>query len=102
MGENPLKYSLLVETYERIEATTKRLEMTGYLVDLFTKSDREVIDKVIYLTQGKLYPDYLGIELGMAEKLIIRSISLAAGVSTHEIDKIFKELGDVGRTAEQA
>ncbi|MCD6409631.1 MAG: ATP-dependent DNA ligase [Candidatus Verstraetearchaeota archaeon] len=97
-----MKYSLLVETYEKIEATTKRLEMTGYLVDLFAKSDREVIDKVIYLTQGKLYPDYLGIELGMAEKLIIRSISLAAGVSTHEIDKIFKELGDVGRTAEQA
>ncbi|MEM2669736.1 MAG: hypothetical protein QW188_06865, partial [Candidatus Bathyarchaeia archaeon] len=52
-----MDYSLVTEVYEKIESTTKRLEMTDYLVDLLKKTPKEVIDKVVYLTQGKLYPD---------------------------------------------
>lgn len=74
-----MEYSLVTEAYERIESTTKRLEMTDYLVDFFKKTPKDVIDKVVYLTQGKLYPDFMGIELGVAEKLAIRAIAKASG-----------------------
>jgi len=97
-----LKYSLIVDAYEKIEATTKRLEMTAYLVDLLKHSDPSSIDKVVYLTQGKLYPDYIGVELGMADKLVLRSIALAAGASLSDVEKIYKDKGDVGETAEHA
>jgi len=56
-GESGLKYWLVAEAYEKIEQTSKRLEMTDYLVDLLKKTPKSAIEKVVYLTQGKLYPD---------------------------------------------
>ena len=64
-----MDYDVIAESYEKIEATTKRLEMTDLLVDLLKKTSKEVISKVVYLTQGKLYPDFTGVEMGIAEKL---------------------------------
>jgi len=96
-----LDYSLVTETYEKIEKTTKRLEMTDYLVDFFKKTPKEVIDKVVYLTQGKLYPDFVGIEIGMAEKLAIKAIAKASGRKESEIEKDLAETGDLGETAQK-
>ena len=77
---NPsLKYSLIAGAYEKIEATTKRLEMTDHLVKLLRETPKDVIDKVVYLTQGKLYPDFIGIEIGIAEKLAVRAVAKATG-----------------------
>ena len=72
-----MRYSLIADAYEKIEATTKRLEMTDYLVELLKNTPKELIDKVVYLTQGKLYPDFMGIEIGVAEKLAIRAIAVS-------------------------
>ena len=96
-----MRYSEIVEVYEEIEATTKRLEMTDYLVKLFKKTPKELVDKVVYLTQGKLYPDFVGIELGIAEKLAIRAISQAYNTMTDEVEEKFKELGDLGLVAKE-
>ena len=96
-----MEFSVLAEAFERIEATTKRLEMMEYLVDLFKRTPPEIIDKVVYLTQGKLYPDYLGMpELGIADKLAMRAISMASGRPVAEVEKAYKELGDLGKVAE--
>jgi len=95
-----LLYSVLVEFYERIEATTKRTEMTAHLVELFKRSPPEVIDKVIYLTQGKLCPEYVGLELGVAEKLAMRALSMATGASVRELERLYGKMGDLGKVAE--
>ncbi len=95
-----MRYSTLVETYEKIESTSKRTEMTTYLVVLLKKVPHEIIDKVIYLTQGKLRPDYEGIEFGVAEKLAMRALAQAAGVSIREVEKAVRKLGDIGSVAE--
>ncbi len=96
-----MDYSLITEVYEKIESTTKRLEMTDYLVDLLKKSPYEIIDKVVYLTQGKIYPDFVGIELGMAEKLAMRAISLSYGIPVEKIEEHYQKSGDLGTTAEE-
>ena len=96
-----MDYSLLVDVYERIESTTRRLEMTELLVSLFKKTPPNVIDKVVYLTQGRLYPEYVGIELGVAEKLALRALALASGVSLEEVEAELKKSGDIGVTAER-
>jgi len=96
-----LDYSLVTEAYEKIEGTTKRLEMTDYLVEFFKKTPKEVIDKVVYLTQGKLYPDFMGIEIGMAEKLAIKAIAKASGRRESEIEKDLAKTGDLGETAQK-
>jgi len=97
-----MEYRVIAETYERIEATTKRLEMTDYLVELFHKTPPEIIDKVIYLTQGKLYPDFVGIELGLAEKLAMRAITKATGIREKKLEEMLKKYGDLGSVAQEA
>ncbi len=68
-----------------MEATTKRLELTQHLVDLFKTTPRESISKIVYLIQGKLRPDFEGIELGVAEKLAIRAIAKSSGSPVRKI-----------------
>ncbi|MEM4700461.1 MAG: ATP-dependent DNA ligase [Candidatus Nezhaarchaeales archaeon] len=94
-------YSELVAVYEGLERTTKRLEMTDILSSFLKKVPPTLIDKVVYLTQGKLYPDFVGVELGIAEKLALRSIAEAAGVSVKVVEEEFKREGDVGKAAEK-
>jgi len=96
-----LKYSVLADSYEKIEATTKRLEMTDYLVELLKTTPKDILDKVVYLTQGKLYPDFVDIEIGIAEKLAIRAVSKATGRSEKEIKEDLKTTGDLGETAQK-
>ncbi|MEM2864031.1 MAG: ATP-dependent DNA ligase [Candidatus Bathyarchaeia archaeon] len=95
-----LRYSEIVDVYERVESTTKRLEMTSLLVELLRKSPKESIDKVVYLTQGKLYPDFVGLEIGVAEKLAIKALAIVAGKSEDIVEEKLKELGDLGKVAE--
>src|SRR5215467_4059506 len=96
-----MQYSRLVEAFSRMEATTKRLEITLTLVSLLEDTPSKVIDKVVYLTQGQLYPDYLGVELGIAEKLAIKSIAKASGTSEARVIADYKQEGDLGITAEK-
>jgi DNA ligase-1 len=95
-----LRYSAIAEAYERIEATTKRLEMTDLLVDLLRNTPKEVIDKVAYLTQGRIYPDFVGIEIGVAERLAIKALSRASGRRESEIEENLKKTGDIGDAAQ--
>lgn len=95
-----MKYSIITDTYAKIEATSKRLEMTEYLVQLLKRTPTGLIGKVAYLTQGKLYPDFVGIELGMAEKMVISAIARTIGVSKQKIVQVYNTSGDLGSTIE--
>jgi len=96
-----LKYAEIAEAYEKIEATTKRLEMTDLLVDLLKRTPKEIIDKVVYLTQGKIYPDFVGVEIGVAERLAIKALARASGRRESEIEEDLKKSGDIGETAQK-
>lgn len=93
-----MRYLRIAESYEKIEATTKRLEMTDYLVDLLKQTPKDIIDKVVYLTQGKLYPDFVGLEIGVAEKLALRSVAKATGRNETDVETNMKKVGDLGET----
>ncbi len=96
-----MDYAVIADAYEKIEATTKRLEMTDLLVDLLKKTPKNVIDKVVYLTQGKLYPDFVGLEIGVAEKLAIKALARASGRRQSEIEDELRKSGDIGETAQK-
>ena len=97
-----LSFSIVAECYEKIEATTGRIEMTMLLVDLFRRTPPDVIDKVAYLTLGQVAPEFAGVELGLGEKLVIRAIATATGMPQQKVAETMKRLGDVGKTAEWA
>jgi DNA ligase-1 len=96
-----LRYSLVAEAYEKIESTTKRLEMTDYLVGLLKKTPKDIIGKVVYLTQGKLYPDFAGIEIGIAEKLAVKAVARGTGQKESTIEESLRKIGDLGEVAEK-
>jgi DNA ligase-1 len=96
-----LKYAEIAEAYEKIEATTKRLEMTDLLVGLLKNTPKEIIDKVVYLTQGKIYPDFVKLEIGVAERLAIKALAKASGIKESEIEEDLKKTGDLGETAQK-
>ena len=95
-----MDYAIIANAYEKIEATTKRLEMTDLLVNLLKKTPKDTISKVVYLTQGKIYPGFVGIEIGVAEKLAIKALIRASGRRQKEIEKDLEKSGDIGVTAQ--
>ncbi|MEM3807612.1 MAG: DNA ligase, partial [Nitrososphaerota archaeon] len=96
-----MDFSKLVEYYEQLESTTKRLEMRDILIQLFNEADEKEVDKIAYLTLGILYPAYVGIELGVAEKLAIRAIKAVTGVEETKIENLLNKVGDLGQVAEE-
>src|SRR3989442_8994354 len=97
-----MQFARLVDVYEKIEATTKRLEMTELLVGLLRETPKEDLDKVVYLTQGRIHPDYAGIELGLAEKMVMRVLAHATGLDETRVARLWKEKGDLGLVAQEA
>ncbi len=94
-------FSELVSYYEKIEKTSSRIEMTNLLVELLKATPPEIIDKVVYLTVGEIYPPFVGIELGVADKLALRAVRLASGASEREVQEAYSKLGDVGLVGEK-
>ena len=94
-----MEFEILADAFSKMESTTKRLELTQHLVDLFQKTPRDNIAKIVYLLQGKLRPDFEGIELGVAEKLAIRAIAKSSGMPIKKIETEYKKKGDLGYAA---
>ena len=96
-----MEFSILAETFEMMEKTRRRLELTQHLVDLFGRTPPDVLSKIVYMIQGKLRPDFEGVELGIAEKLAVKAVAIAAGTDGAEdrIAKLYEETGDLGEAA---
>ena len=96
-----MRYGEIADAYEKIEATTKRLEMIDLLVDLLRNTPKELIEKVVYMTQGKIYPGFVGLEIGVAEKLAVKALARASGRTESEIEENLRTTGDIGEAAQK-
>ena len=94
-----MEFTILAEMFQKMEETTKRIELTGILVELLKKTPKELIPNVVYLIQGIIRPNFEGVELGIAEKLAIRAISKSVGLPIKKIKDDYEEGGDLGITA---
>ena len=94
-----MQFSIIAEMFEKMENTSKRIELTNILVELLKKTPKKIIPNVVYLLQGILRPNFEGVELGVAEKLAIRSISKSSGLSIKKIENDYKNCGNLGLTA---
>ena len=104
MGKAPgdLEFRRVAETFSSLERITARTQLTLVLVKLLKDTPVDVIDKVVYLIQGKLGPDWKGIpELGVGEKYLVKAVASAYRVSEDTVTKLFKSEGDLGEVAER-
>jgi DNA ligase-1 len=95
-----MDYAAITKTYEALDGTTKRLEMTQILVDLLKATRKEDVRKVVYLTRGMVAPDFEGVEFGVADKLALKAIYEATRVSG--LDEVQLRVGDLGEVAKFA
>jgi len=96
-----MKFSELVEYLSQLEATSKRLEMTRILGELFKRAEADDIAAIVYLTQERLAPAYEAIEFGMGEALIAQAVAQATQTPLADVKKAYKEKGDYGIVAEE-
>lgn len=94
-----MKFSELAQYFEKIEQTSSRITITELLAELFKKLHADEIDKSIYLLQGRVVPIYEKVEFGMAEKMVLKSITTALQLDKKDVDNEFRKYGDVGKTA---
>jgi DNA ligase-1 len=91
----------LAQVFEKLETTTKRLEMFEILSSFFKKVSKTEIDETVYFCQEKLVPSFHGIEFNMAEKMVEKAIAKASGKKIYGIEILYKKKGDLGLVAEQ-
>ncbi|MBS3117341.1 ATP-dependent DNA ligase [Candidatus Woesearchaeota archaeon] len=95
-----MDYEVLVQAYEKLEATTKRLEKTSILSDLLKKTDRKDLSMGCYLLQGLVFPKWDERKLGMSSMLILKTLQRATGTLKAKIENIWRKEGDLGKVAE--
>ena len=95
-----MQFAEIAEVFDKVEATSARLEMTAILAEFFKTVPAKDIRTIIYLSSGKLHPDFDPRELGMADKLALRAIASVSGMSQKEIDELAVKTGDPGAVAE--
>ena len=91
----------LASYFQSIERTPSRNEMTEILAELFKKSAPEEIDKICYLSMGRLVPQYESLEFNIAEKLMVQIIARAYGTKPEAVEKTYGVVGDLGAVAEK-
>ena len=93
-------YSELADTFDRLESTTSRLEMASIMAEFFRSVQPSELRGIVYLSQGKLHPDFFPQVLGMSDKLVLKAISIASGHPEKDVEKLWVETGDPGEVAE--
>lgn len=95
-----MTFKKLAEFFYKIENTASRNEMTEILAGLFNIIDVNEFDKVLYLLQGRLAPQYIKIDFGLGEKMVIRAAADALQLDKKLFHKKYQEEGDAGRAVE--
>ena len=95
-----MEYSKLVEVYEEINKTTKRLEKTYIISEFLKEVILDDMENVVLLLEGRVFPNYDSREIGIAARTMLKSLSAATGINADKIESEWKRQGDLGLVAE--
>lgn len=95
-----MKFSQLASYFKRLEDVSARLEITAILSQMWEELTPEEAKNVAYLLRGRVCPHFVDMELGMAEKTVLKAIAEAMNVEKSIAEKYFNQNGDLGETAQ--
>lgn len=96
-----MEYSSLVKVYNALESTSKRLEKTEIVSEFLKKTSKNEIKTIIYLLEGRVFPEWDERKIGFSTRLMLKTIASASGRSVKEIELKLNKLGDLGLVAEE-
>ena len=94
-----MKFKLFAAYLDKLEKTPSRIEITKILAELFKKSSKDEIDKIVYLSLGGLAPPYKEVVFNIAERMTVQVIAEAYGLDTKKAGRLYKKSGDLGDVA---
>ena len=94
-----MDYAELARLYAAVEATKKRLEKT-YLIAQFLRAcpDAE-LERTILLLQARAFPSHEKETLGIASKVMVKTLAASLGMSEKFIEEQWVGSGDLGLVA---
>ena len=96
-----MKYTILAETFEKLEKTASYLQKNEVIVDLLKKTPVEEMERVVLLLLGRTNPAYVSKETGVGLQQLKKAVAKASGYSSSEVDKLMRQVGDLGEVAKQ-
>lgn len=100
-AKNKTPFKKLAEVFKELEETASSLKMIDILADFLKELSAEEARLAAHLLRGEVAPSYRGLELGLAEKLVMRAIAPATEKPVSEIETAYKRVGDLGLVVEE-
>lgn len=91
----------LADVCSILDDKSGRIEMADIIAGFLSKIPAENLPVVCQFIRGEVFPIWRGIELGIAGKLMVKSLSTVSGLKEDDIEKLIKDTGDTGLVAEQ-
>jgi DNA ligase 1 len=96
-----VKFSELAAYLDQLEATNSRNELVRILSEVYRACSGDAIEQITYLIQGRLAPFFAPVEIGLGERLLVSAIAMAYRTPKDEVSKLYRQIGDLGVTAQR-
>lgn len=94
-----MTFQRFVATLLEVERASSRIAMVKMLAEAFRELPPEEVPLAVLLLQGRVAPEFEGLEFGVAEKEAAKALALALGRDEAETVQAVKEKGDIGAYA---
>jgi DNA ligase-1 len=93
-------FKQLCKTFEKLENTTSRLDMTSLMGDFLKQCDTDEIQMISYLVQGRVAPRFVDCEFNYSEKSLINLLEGYFNKENKDVNivNIRQKTGDIGDT----
>ncbi len=96
-----MDYSRLVRIYEELSNTAGRLEKRDIISNFLSSVHEKNLVNIINLLQGQNFPEWDSRKIGVGTQIIIKALANTSGISIGDIDKLWADIGDLGKVAEK-
>lgn len=97
-----MNYADLVAVYEDLQETSATLEKTAILEEALRSADDQHLPVVVTMIQGRVFPSWQSVELGVSTSLTTEAIAKATGIGQDQITDWWRDEGDLGDAAARA
>jgi DNA ligase 1 len=94
-------FQTLSDVYERLEKTSGRLEMTDIVAGFLREVPDGPLSDVLLFLRGTPFPPWSSLEIGIADKLMVKALSSVSGMAEDKIDVLVSKRGDLGLVAQE-
>ncbi len=95
-----MRFAELGRYFARLEATSGRHTAVKITADLLGRAAPGERHRIVYLLQGRLLPPYVGVEIGVGERILVRVLARVYDVSDASVERSLRRRGDLGLVAE--